>query len=120
MDDKLDNNLNEDKNIDEKKDKQISRKKTTLIIMLISIISIIALLLILYFTLLKNEINYNEEQKSGITFIPNISYVNITIINSFKKGGENYIADLGEINNGEDYEKNEQNFYDIYFPEKKI
>ena len=119
MDDKLDNNLNEDKNIEEIKDKKISRKKIIIIIIIISIILIIALLLILYFTLLKDEINDKEEQKSGVTFIQNISYVNTIIINSFKKGGENYIADLGEINNGEDYEKNEQNFYDIYFPEKK-
>lgn len=43
--------------------------------------------------------------------------VNGKIENSFKEGGENYIKDIGNINNGEDYDKNERNIYDIYIPQ---
>lgn len=39
------------------------------------------------------------------------------IINTFKSGGENYIPSMGEINNGEDYEKNARNIYDLYIPQ---
>ena len=127
MDNKLDYNLKDVEDFPEIKVQRCSIKKI-LILIIIAIVLITALVLILYFSLSgKDNKNDNEDKKpnpipvenSNITFIPNISYVNDQIINSFKKGGENYIEDLGEINNGEDYEKNSQNFYDIYFPEKK-
>ena len=38
------------------------------------------------------------------------------IENSFKKGGANYKDEIGEINGGKDYEKNERNIYDLYIP----
>jgi acetyl esterase/lipase len=43
-------------------------------------------------------------------------YKNNKIINSFKKGGINYNEEIGDINKGKDYEKNERNFYDLYIP----
>ena len=47
----------------------------------------------------------------------NVSYAkNDKIENSFKVGGANYKTDIGEINNGKDYEKNERNIYDLYIP----
>ena len=38
------------------------------------------------------------------------------IINSFKKDGINYIKEIGEINEGKDYEKNNRNYYDLFIP----
>jgi acetyl esterase/lipase len=38
------------------------------------------------------------------------------IINSFKKNGDNYIEEIGEINKGKDYQKTERNVYDLYLP----
>ena len=47
----------------------------------------------------------------------NLSYVeNNVIYNSFKKGGENYKEDIGNINNGTDYTPNDRNMYDLYIP----
>ena len=48
----------------------------------------------------------------------NLSYsVNNKIENSFKEGGENYIKEIGNLNNGEDYPANERNYYDLYIPQ---
>ena len=132
MDNELEYHLDNAKDIPEINNKRFSKRKIIRLIIIISIIVIIALALILYFCLSGNDQkNDNEDKKdesqkpnpipienSNITFIPNISYVNTNIVNSFKKDGENYLPNLGEINNGEDYEKNEQNMYDIYFPDK--
>ena len=42
----------------------------------------------------------------------NFSYsINNKIENSFKEGGENYIKEIGNLNNGEDYPANERNYY---------
>jgi len=41
---------------------------------------------------------------------------NDKIENSFKKDGDNYKEEIGEINNGQNYEKNERNKYDLYIP----
>ena len=56
-------------------------------------------------------INYN-----GIK-ISNISYSKKDIIiNTFKKNGENYNKDIGNINDGKDYYRNIKNYYDLYIP----
>ena len=48
----------------------------------------------------------------------NLNYDNNgIIINTFKKGGDNYYESMGEINGGKDYEKNDRNFYDLYIPQ---
>ena len=38
------------------------------------------------------------------------------IINSFKKGEINYNENIGDINNGEDYDENERNNVDLCIP----
>ena len=39
------------------------------------------------------------------------------IINSFKKnGGINYNEKIGDVNNGNDYKKNDRNFYNLFIP----
>ena len=43
-------------------------------------------------------------------------YKNDKIINSFKKEGINFNEEIGEINEGKDYEKNDRNYYDLYIP----
>ena len=49
--------------------------------------------------------------------ITNIPYFkNDVIINSFKKSGDNYNDEIGNVNNGKDYQKNERNYYDLYIP----
>ena len=49
--------------------------------------------------------------------INNLPYfTNNKIRNSFKKNGENFKEDIGEINNGQDYEVNERNYYSLYIP----
>ena len=47
----------------------------------------------------------------------NLSYTeNNVIINSFVKNGNNFIEEVGEMNNGKNYTKNERNAYDLYIP----
>lgn len=47
----------------------------------------------------------------------NISYAeNNLILNSYKIGGSNYKEEIGNLNNGNDYHKNERNVYDLYIP----
>lgn len=49
--------------------------------------------------------------------ISDISYAkNDKIENSFKIWGANYKTEMGEINDGKDYDKNERNIYDLYIP----
>ena len=52
----------------------------------------------------------------GKRFI-NLSYAeDDVIINSFIKEGNNYIEEVGEMNNGRNYTTNERNVYDLYIP----
>ena len=49
--------------------------------------------------------------------LENISYAENGIIkNTFKKGGENFKEDLGEMNKGKDYDENIMNKYTLYIP----
>jgi len=51
----------------------------------------------------------------------NLPYdINDCIPNTFKKTGENYNPDVGNVNDGQDYEKNDKNFYDLYIPYSAI
>ena len=44
-----------------------------------------------------------------------LSYAENKIIkNSFGKNGNNFIEEVGDVNNGSDYESNERNVYDLY------
>ena len=56
---------------------------------------------------------YYSEKKTNISYLNG----NNIIINTFKEGGENYIKEIGNVNDGFDYEKNESvNVYDLYIP----
>ena len=47
----------------------------------------------------------------------NISYAkNGKITNTFKTSGEHYNQEIGNVNNGEDYEANNRSYYDLYIP----
>ena len=49
--------------------------------------------------------------------LANLSYSeDNVIINSFVKNGNNFIEELGEMNNGKNYTINERNVYDLYIP----
>ena len=44
-----------------------------------------------------------------------LSYAENKIIkNSFEKNDNNFIEEVGDVNNGSDYESNERNVYDLY------
>ena len=83
----------------------------------------IFILLILYglyeFSKIMKGAGYSEEWHDlygdKILNIPYFTKYN-KIINSFKKDGINYIEELGEINEGKDYEKNDRNYYDLFIP----
>lgn len=46
-----------------------------------------------------------------------LSYAENKIIkNSFGKNGKNFIEEVGDVNNGLNYESNERNVYDLYIP----
>ena len=76
--------------------------------------------------------NYEEEQREkrmaaggyrepwNVLFgikLENVSYAtNGTIKNSFRLGGDNYNAEIGEMNNGKDYDENQWNKYTLYIP----
>ena len=133
--------------MDEKKDNDIelqlndpdviitdkNHKKTFII--LLSILLILVLLGLVIFLIIKvvfgkkdgdNDSNNKDEDKDKdkdeeLKFI---SYLNIPyggenneIENTFKTNGSNYNEILGEINNGENYQRNlDRNFYDLYIP----
>ena len=51
----------------------------------------------------------------------NLSYVEEnTMSNTFKEGGINYNIEIGEINGGSDYTKNENNKYTLYIPQEAL
>ena len=59
-------------------------------------------------------------QNNGMNYMVKI-YQLLTTLKIIKqkihlKQGVNYNSDLGEINSGNDYEKNERNIYDLYIP----
>ena len=67
---------------------------------------------------LKNA-GYSEEWQDIYGYkILNIPYFNVNnkIINSFKKDGINFNHEIGEINEGKDYDKNNRNYYDLFIP----
>ena len=105
-------------------------KNKKLIITLISIaiiqFLIIVIGIILYFTLGKKKENEEKDSNKEQDF-PEVSlYINIStsennmIKNSFKKGGENYIPEIGNLNNGNDYKENERDNFDLCIPKSAL
>jgi hypothetical protein len=119
----------------------VQNKTLTLfkILFSISIIIIVCLIVVIILFITKvinpepNNKSQPEPQKETIIDLSNQFfnyfgdyYENITydennkIINSFKENGDNYNKEIGNINNGDDYEKNERNIFNIYIPEQAL
>lgn len=129
-------------------DEKCSKKLILRIFIFIAILIVLAgIILILYFFVFKKSEDKKEENEekdekkeekdegyipdyndlvpellndTNITFLSDVSYSKEKIKNTFKKGGANFNEDIGNINNGEDYQKNERNVFDIYFPDKNV
>ena len=113
-----------------------SKKLILRIIILIAIlIVLVGIILVLYFFVFQKSKDENEYEDyipdynkwepellndTNITFLSNVSYAKDKIKNTFKIGGANFNENIGNLNNGEDYQKNERNVFDIYFPDKNV
>ena len=101
--------------------------------LIIIVIVLIIVIIIISLSKSKNKDKDDEEDKERERYekagyieiwndlygikMTNLSYAkNDKIINSFKKEGENYNEDIGEINDGKDYPINERNNYILYIP----
>ena len=120
-------NQSDSQSIKSKKLNEKSQKSVfigVLLAFLIVIISLIFLILFLYRIVRpKNDLNniQNDVIETSLLMygskLSNISYAkNNTIINSFKEGGENYNEEIGNVNNGSDYEKIDRNVYTLFIP----
>ena len=120
-------NQSDSQSIRSKKQNEKSQKAVfigVLLSFLIVIIAIIILILFLYRIVRPvNDLNsiQNDFIETSLLMygskISNISYAkNNTIINSFKEGGENYNEEIGNVNNGSDYEKKDRNVYTLFIP----
>ena len=138
MDEKIDNLNSTGNQEDTEKEQNIKNNKLPLWvkIFIFSLIFIIVLLITVIIIILvsksdteeKNEDEKNEEKWDKAGYIEswndlygikmsNISYIKKDLIeNTFKKGGVNFKEEIGDLNNGKDYKKNERNIYDLYIP----
>lgn len=76
-------------------------------------------------TLLENEriqLMKELENNTELYIFNNMAYAdeNNPIKNLYKRGGINFIEELGEVNNGSDYEYTDMNKYDLYIPNSAI
>jgi len=112
-----------------KKPITIGSKKNKLNIILLALviflILVIATLIILYFTVLKKNgeekkegDSKDEEKKEEFFYVfTNIkTSENNKIINSFGEKGKNYIEEIGNINNGNDYNSTDRDNLDLCIP----
>ena len=89
----------------------------SLIISLIIIVLVIYIFIRLFLRRLKKAGNSEDWHDLYGSKISNIPYFkNDIILNSFKKNGDNFNEEIGEVNNGKDYQKNERNYYDLFIP----
>ena len=123
MKDDMEYHLNDPGSIEiEKANKKNKKIVITLISIIIILIIIIAIGITLYFTSDKKKENEEKDSNKETKYQELYIYTNIstsenkTIRNSFKEGEENYIPELGDINNGSDYEENERDNFDLCIP----
>lgn len=127
MDEKKDNDLEYHLNDPEDVIKVNNHKKTIIIILFVVLILVVlgvAAFLIIKFILGKKDEDKDSNNKKKDEELKFISYLNISyggenneIENTFKTNGSNYNDILGEINNGENYQRNpSRNLYDLYIP----
>ena len=89
----------------------------SLIISLIIVIIIIAYMLLKLYNIINMAgfiENWNDLYGLKILNIP--YFKDDKIKNTFKKDEINFNEEIGNINNGNDYQKNERNYYDMYIP----
>jgi len=96
------------------------QKQAYIFILFIVILSLISItFIILYFKKLKsNSVDKGDKEiiRDFYLYLNISTSENKTIKNSFIKGGENYIEELGDLNNGKDYEENERDNFDLCIP----
>lgn len=127
-DEQLNESLKQDQKDIEMQNKK-SQKPVIIGVLIIILIIFIVLIILILFLYDKNRMSSDDDQKIKFpdyietsplmygTIISNISYSkNNTIINTFKEGGDNYNEELGNINNGNDYNKNDRNIYTLFIP----
>jgi hypothetical protein len=106
------------------KERKKRKKQEIIFISIIAVLSLICLIFIrLYFKKDKNnnKDNGNKEMNPHFYLYLNISTSeNKLIRNSFLNGRENYIEELGDLNNGKDYEETERNNFDLCIPESAV
>jgi hypothetical protein len=122
MDDNLDYNINESEEPVLLQKEKLKRKKVTIILSLIIVILAIIIIvsIVLYFTVLKKDDNNNKEKEviKKYSIYYNISTTENDIIrNSFAIGRENFIPEIGNLNDGNNYEKNERDNFDLCIPD---
>ena len=112
----------------EKANSKNKKVKNVLISIAIIEFIIIVIGIILFLTLGKKDSNkekdsYKEQDSNKEQDFPEVYlYINIStsennmIKNSFKKGGENYKPEIGNLNNGNDYKENERDNFDLCIP----
>ena len=104
-----------------------NHKKTFIIIL--SVLLILVLVGVVVFLIIKlvlgkkdgdkDSNNKDKDENLNFTSYLNVAYggANNEIENTFKTNGSNYNDVLGEINNGENYQRNpSRNLYDLYVP----
>ena len=111
--------------IKQKETKECLSKKCLIIINIISVIIIIVLVIALIVNNNSKDTDDDTEKNKNINYkyiiFNDINYAENNVIkNSFKIKGDNYKEDLGNINEGADYEANELNKYDLYIPKEII
>ena len=100
------------------------KHKKIIFFIIVIIISIIIIIKIIFYIFNKKEkekaIKAGFEEPWNPLYgdkILNVSYPkNNIIINTFKENGINYNKEIGNINNGEDYLRNERNTYNLFIP----
>ena len=120
-------NLNEIDEDDIKLPKINSSKEKKLTIILVCIIIFLVLviitLIVLYFTVFKNEREENKaDDKEEILYIYSDIQTgeNNTIKNTFGINGDNYIKEIGVINDGQNYKANDRDNFDLGIPDSVL
>ena len=107
--------INEDENRLSENDIPKGNKLTIILIIIIVILllAIIAGILVYFLILKKNE----DDKEVYFHIYPNIqTSENNVIKNTFGKEGVHYIKDIGNINNGKDYEANDRDNFELCIP----
>ena len=115
--DDLEYHLDDPKSDDYQLPKRKCSKKLIIIITISSIVVILAIFLAIYFFVIKKDDKDNKNNNNPPKFFYNVKTAeNGKIKNTFREGEANYIASLGNFNDGNDYEENERDNFDLCIP----